>query len=147
MCDRCGFRFRLTELRTLTVKAKRVPLKVCRSCWEPDHPQLHIGMYPVSDPQALREPRPDPGMADSRTLTHQILIGAGLGSTFGIVFVGVPLPYLIRTEDDFLVLTEDGYAIYSEFVPGPVYSMDLEDGSQFATESGGVVVNESTGNV
>lgn len=32
---------------------------VCHECWEPDQPQLSLGMYPVDDPQALRNPRPD----------------------------------------------------------------------------------------
>jgi len=32
---------------------------VCRECWEPDQPQLQLGMYPVDDPQALRNPRKD----------------------------------------------------------------------------------------
>jgi len=34
-------------------------LKVCEECWDPDHPQLQLGMYPVDDPQAVREPRKD----------------------------------------------------------------------------------------
>jgi hypothetical protein len=58
-CDRCGFRYKLKELRTLIVKTKRVNLLVCGSCWEKDHPQLRLGMYPVNDPQAVRNPRPD----------------------------------------------------------------------------------------
>lgn len=58
-CDRCGQRFQLKELRSLVVKTKNVNILVCRSCWEPDHPQLQLGMYPVDDPQALRNPRPD----------------------------------------------------------------------------------------
>ena len=32
---------------------------VCKECWEPDQPQLLLGMYPVNDPQAVRNPRPD----------------------------------------------------------------------------------------
>jgi hypothetical protein len=59
ICDRCGFRFRLRELRELIVKTKKVNLLVCQECWEPDQPQLQLGMYPVDDPQALRNPRPD----------------------------------------------------------------------------------------
>lgn len=59
ICDRCGFRFRLRELRTLIVKTKQINLLVCKECWEPDQPQLQLGMYPVDDPQALRNPRPD----------------------------------------------------------------------------------------
>ena len=58
-CDRCGFRYFLKELKTLTIKTKNVKIKVCHSCWEPDQPQLSLGMYPVNDPQAVREPRPD----------------------------------------------------------------------------------------
>ena len=58
-CDRCNFRFKLKELRIQTLKTKPYRVKVCRTCYDPDHPQLQLGMYPVSDPQAVREPRPD----------------------------------------------------------------------------------------
>ena len=58
-CDRCGQRYKLKELKKLTIKTKQVSIKVCRNCWEPDHPQLQLGMYPVTDFQAVREPRPD----------------------------------------------------------------------------------------
>lgn len=58
-CDRCGFRYKLKELRKLTIKTKQVSIKVCKTCWEQDHPQLQLGMYPVNDPQAVREPRKD----------------------------------------------------------------------------------------
>lgn len=58
-CDRCGQRYKLKELRKLTIKTKQVSIKVCKECWDPDHPQLQLGMYPVYDPQAIREPRPD----------------------------------------------------------------------------------------
>jgi len=58
-CDRCGFRYKLTELKPLTIKTKITSIIVCPSCWEPDQPQLQLGMYPVSDPQAVRSPRPD----------------------------------------------------------------------------------------
>lgn len=58
-CDRCGQRFKLKELRKLVIKTKTVNIKVCQECWEPDQPQLQLGMYPVYDPQAVREPRPD----------------------------------------------------------------------------------------
>lgn len=58
-CDRCGFRFKLTVLQKLVVKTKVYDLKVCPQCWDPDQPQLQLGMYPVDDPQALRNPRPD----------------------------------------------------------------------------------------
>jgi len=58
-CDRCGQRYKLTQLKKLTIKTKQVNIKVCPECWEPDQPQLQLGMYPVDDPQAVRNPRPD----------------------------------------------------------------------------------------
>jgi len=58
-CDRCGFRFKLTSLRRETVKTKIREILVCSSCYDPDQPQLMLGMYPVDDPQGVRDPRPD----------------------------------------------------------------------------------------
>jgi len=58
-CDRCGIRVKLKDLKKLVIKTKEVAIKVCNECWEPDHPQLQLGMYPVADPQAVRDPRPD----------------------------------------------------------------------------------------
>lgn len=59
ICDRCGFQFKLPELKKEIVKTKLYQVKVCKACWDPDQPQLQLGMWPVNDPQALREPRPD----------------------------------------------------------------------------------------
>lgn len=58
-CDRCGARFKLKQLRQEVIKTKLYQLKVCEECWDPDQPQLQLGMYPVDDPQAVYQPRPD----------------------------------------------------------------------------------------
>jgi len=58
-CDRCGFRYLLKELKKEVIKTKLFNIKVCPECWDPDQPQLSLGLYPVNDPQAVREPRPD----------------------------------------------------------------------------------------
>jgi hypothetical protein len=58
-CDRCGQRYQLKQLKKQVLKTKIFSIKVCQSCWDPDQPQLQLGMYPVNDPQAVREPRPD----------------------------------------------------------------------------------------
>lgn len=58
-CDRCGQRFLLKTLKREVIKTKNYELLVCTECWDPDQPQLQLGMYPVDDPQALRNPRPD----------------------------------------------------------------------------------------
>ena len=58
-CDRCGQRYKLSQLKMEVIKTKLYQLKVCHECWDPDQPQLQLGMYPVDDPQAVRQPRPD----------------------------------------------------------------------------------------
>jgi hypothetical protein len=73
-CDRCDQRYKLSELRTQTVKTKPFKIKVCKSCWDPDQPQLQLGMYPVNDPQAIREPRPDLSYLVSGTTGLQDLL-------------------------------------------------------------------------
>ena len=78
-CDRCGQRYMLKELRTQTVKTKPYKVKVCHECWDPDHPQLQLGMYPVNDPQAVREPRPDVSYWQSGTNGLQISLNGGTG--------------------------------------------------------------------
>jgi len=69
-CDRCGFRFKLTSLRKETVKTKIRNIMVCSICYDPDQPQLLLGMYPVDDPQAVRDPRPDRSYVSSGTLAN-----------------------------------------------------------------------------
>ena len=66
-CDRCDQRYMLKDLRTQTVKTRPFKIKVCKECWDPDHPQLQLGMYPVNDPQAVRDPRPDVSYYSSGT--------------------------------------------------------------------------------
>lgn len=87
-CDRCNFRYQLKELRIQILKTKPYRIKVCKTCWDPDHPQLSLGLYPVDDPQAVREPRPDTSYIQSGTSGLQInLTGEGpLG--FGSVEMG-----------------------------------------------------------
>lgn len=58
-CDRCAGRYKLHELRIQTLKTKPYRIKVCKTCFDPDQPQLQLGMYVINDPQAVQEPRPD----------------------------------------------------------------------------------------
>lgn len=77
ICDRCGCQYPLKELRHEMVKQAEYKVLVCNDCWDPDHPQLQLGMYPVEDPQALREPRPDNTYVSSGLLADGSL---GVGS-------------------------------------------------------------------
>ena len=76
-CDRCGFQFKLTELRKEIIKTKNYNLLVCKTCWDPDQPQLQLGMYPVDDPQGLRDPRPDTTYYQGGTTGLQISTSGG----------------------------------------------------------------------
>lgn len=82
-CDRCARRFKLKQLKKMTVKLKTVSMLVCPECWDPDHPQLQLGMYPVNDPQALREPRPD-----TSYLQSGLTVGGGPGGGSRDIFWG-----------------------------------------------------------
>ena len=71
ICDRCGQTVKLRELRDEIVKGRDSHIKVCRACFDPDHPQLMLGEFPVNDPQALEYPRPD--MAEFPSSRAQIV--------------------------------------------------------------------------
>ena len=73
-CDRCGQRYMLKDLKKEIIKTRLFNIKVCPECWDPDQPQLQLGMYPVDDPQAVREPRPDVSYIQSGTSGLQILL-------------------------------------------------------------------------
>ena len=76
-CDRCGFQYKLKQLKTIVIKTKNVNLLVCPTCWEPDQPQLQLGMYPVDDPQALRNPRPDTTYTQAGLTGLKVAFGSG----------------------------------------------------------------------
>jgi hypothetical protein len=82
-CDRCGFRYKLKELKKLTIKTKQVTIKVCPTCWEPDQPQLQLGMYPVQDPQAVREPRRDNSYLQAGYTGLQLTLDTDFGDPSG----------------------------------------------------------------
>ena len=72
-CDRCAFRFKLKVLRKEIIKTKNYNLLVCPQCWDPDQPQLQLGMYPVDDPQGIRDPRPDISYTQSGNTGLQVI--------------------------------------------------------------------------
>lgn len=64
-CDICGWEYKLKELRSLIVKNRDTNVKACPECWNEDQPQLRLGEFPVNDPQALRDPRPDTSLGEA----------------------------------------------------------------------------------
>ena len=83
MCDRCGQRFKLKTLRKEVIKTKIYNLLVCQECWDPDHPQLQLGMYPVDDPQAVRNPRNDSTYVTSGVGTDGYVSGGSRNIQWG----------------------------------------------------------------
>ena len=59
LCDVCGFRYKLNQLRANVVRGVITEIRACPECWDEDHPQNMLGRYPVDDPQALENPRSD----------------------------------------------------------------------------------------
>ena len=92
-CDRCDFRYKLVELRTEIIKTKPYQLKVCKNCWDPDQPQLQLGMYPVNDPQAVREPRRDNSYVASGLTAYNYQGGGSRDTQWGWNPVGQGYDY------------------------------------------------------
>lgn len=67
-CDVCGFRYPYASLKNTIVNEKITGIKACPDCYDKDHPQLRVGKIKVFDPEALRDPRPDTALEDSREL-------------------------------------------------------------------------------
>lgn len=83
ICDICGFRYMLAELRGTTIRGKPTNLLSCPTCWDLDHPQNFIPDAIHADAEALRVARPE-DYYQSRILPHwypvdALLLGVLLG--------------------------------------------------------------------
>ena len=65
-CDRTGFRYPKKDLVPQIVNQRPTGLLVGKDVVDPDQPQLQLGRVRVDDPQALRNPRPDQSLEQSR---------------------------------------------------------------------------------
>jgi hypothetical protein len=75
LCDRCGFSFRLNELKAEIYDQRPNGLLVCSACLDVDQPQLQLGRQKIFDPQSLRDPRPDVGRPGSIGLFGWLPLG------------------------------------------------------------------------
>lgn len=86
-CDICGFRYKLRKLKELIIKDTPTQIMACPECWNPSNPQLKLGTFPVEDPQAIRNPRPDfTGYPQSRSQVVP-LFGQQLAGNIGVLTV------------------------------------------------------------
>lgn len=104
-CDRCGQQFKLKKLRTEIIKTKKYELLVCPECWDPDQPQLQLGMFPVDDPQALRNPRRDTTYVTSGLNADGNLSGGSRDIQWGWNPVGGASSFDAPLTPNFLALT------------------------------------------
>ena len=85
-CDRCSFRFPLADLQWQWVNRQQTGLKVCDQCLDIDHEQLRTDELPGADAIALRDPRPDKNLSESRGLFGwNPVLGMEAGSYLGKV--------------------------------------------------------------
>lgn len=82
ICDRCGRTNKLKELKEEIVKDKKTGVLVCKVCLNPDHPQLKLGLYPVNDPQGLKNPRPE--VYDGNRSIQWGWAPVGFGDAYGL---------------------------------------------------------------
>lgn len=89
ICDVCGFPYKLRQLKALVVKGTVTQTLACPECWNPDHPQLHIGEVKVFDPQALRNPRSDSAeLGEERANIFPVTMPSGVGQV-GYVTISI----------------------------------------------------------
>ena len=105
MCDRCGQQFKLTALRKEVKKTKIFNLLVCDACFDPDQPQLQLGMYPVDDPQAVRNPRKDTTYVTAGVNSNGSLTGGSRDLQWGWNPVGGASNFDAALTPNYLVAT------------------------------------------
>lgn len=104
LCDRCGWRYFLHELKFESIAAKGAPedkpsgLRVCPPCLDPPHPQAFLPQAvkaKLPDAQALYQPRPDlfpDTFAVGFVLPGAIYGPIDLTDDSGLKDTGIPLP-------------------------------------------------------
>jgi hypothetical protein len=104
-CDRCGQQFKLKQLKTEVIKQRKYELLVCPECWDPDHPQLMLGTFPVDDPQAVRNPRRDTTYVTSGLNANGSLSGGSRDIQWGWSPVGGASEFDAGLTPNYLVAT------------------------------------------
>ena len=104
-CDRCGFQYKLKRLKKQTWKRHIYNIKVCPTCWDPDHPQLLVGEVPIIDPQALLEPRPDTSYVNSGWDINNMPSGGSRTTQWGWFPIGGPTTISLTPNDLALSVT------------------------------------------
>lgn len=60
ICPRCGFRYKLSQMREEIFDQRPTGRRVCPDCWDLDDPHLEIKNIDVTDQGTVRDPLPHP---------------------------------------------------------------------------------------
>jgi hypothetical protein len=77
ICDRTGFQYPKKDLVPQIVNQRPTGLLVSKDVVDEDQPQLQLGKVRTDDPQAIRNPRPDRGLDESRRMFAWNPVGGG----------------------------------------------------------------------
>jgi len=89
-CDRTGFRYPLKDLVEQYENGQPNGLLVGRDMVDIDQEQLRLGDVDASDPQSLKNPRPDQNLAEQRGLFAWNPVGGGV-TAYGSSTVGLDM--------------------------------------------------------
>lgn len=82
ICDRCGQRYDLRDLKMLYILGRRTGIMVCEECYEESHPQLDTRGVKTNDKQSVKDPRSDSKeLIESRRLSSFNPVGCEATST------------------------------------------------------------------
>ena len=59
ICDGCGLRYRLKDLKHENVMGRPTGMRKCRACYDPSHPQLDTRGIRTDDRQSVHDSRSD----------------------------------------------------------------------------------------
>ena len=79
-CDLTGFRYPIKDLVPQIKNGRPTGLRGGKDVVSPDQPQLQLGRLRLDDPQALRNPRPDQSLEESRKFFAFDPVGGGVTS-------------------------------------------------------------------
>lgn len=83
LCDRCGLRYPLKDLKFEYVLGVRTGRRTCPECYDVSHPQLDTRNVRTDDKQWVKDPRPDsPELAEVRRLFGFNPVGGSNASTW-----------------------------------------------------------------
>ena len=77
-CDITGLTYKLSDLVPLIRDGRDTGLRVGYDQLDVDNPQYELGRMSITDPQALRNPRPPRALADSRKMFAFDPVGGGI---------------------------------------------------------------------